>query len=46
MSNNYARQVSTDNRLLKRSCESLIGLCSGLMADGVLNDEEIGFLNL
>ena len=37
-------QVATDARLLKRSCESLLGICSGLIADGDLNDLEIKFL--
>jgi NAD-dependent DNA ligase len=41
----YAVKVATDARLLKRSCESLLGICSGLMADGELNDREINFLH-
>jgi NAD-dependent DNA ligase len=45
MSESPARRVSTDNRLLKRSCESLLGICSGLIADGDLNDKEILFLS-
>lgn len=40
----FARQAATDVRLLKRSCESLIGLCRGMLADGYLADEEILFL--
>ena len=40
----FARQAATDARLLKRSCESLIGLCRGMLADGYLADEEILFL--
>ncbi len=40
----FARQAATDARLLKRSCESLIGLCRGMLADGFLADEEILFL--
>lgn len=32
-------------RLLKRSCESLIGICTGLIADGELNDKEVVFLS-
>lgn len=39
-----AVRIATDARLLKRSCESLIGICSGLIADGQLNDLEIKFL--
>jgi len=45
MSNFFARKASTDQRLLKRSCESLLGICSGLLADGHLSDEEIRFLD-
>lgn len=37
-------QAATDTRLLKRSCESLLGICAGLVADGNLNDTEIVFL--
>lgn len=36
--------IATDSRLLKRGCESLLGICSGLIADGLLNDLEIQFL--
>ena len=45
MGNPYARRAATEARLLKRSCESLIGICAGLLADNKLNDEEIYFLN-
>jgi NAD-dependent DNA ligase len=45
MSSFFARRAATDNRLLKRSCESLLGICSGLLADGHLSDEEIRFLD-
>ncbi len=37
---------ATDARILGRSCESLIGICAGELADGVFNDEEIRFLDL
>lgn len=37
-------RVATEARLLKRSCESLLGICGGLVADGELNDLEISFL--
>ncbi len=37
---------ATDARVLGRSCESLLGICAGEMADGILNDEEIRFLNV
>jgi NAD-dependent DNA ligase len=46
MAESFARRVCTDARLLKRSCESLLGICTGLLADGSLNDEEIRFLDL
>jgi NAD-dependent DNA ligase len=45
MTDSTQRYVATENRLLKRSCESLIGICSGLVADGELNDREIIFLS-
>jgi NAD-dependent DNA ligase len=45
MSNTFAIRAATDQRLLKRSCETLLGLCSGLLADGQLVDEEIRFLD-
>jgi NAD-dependent DNA ligase len=45
MSGFFARRAATDVRLLKRSCESLLGICSGLLADGYLADEEIFFLD-
>lgn len=44
-SKEVAIQVKTKARLLKRSCESLLGICQGIMADSILNDEEILFLN-
>lgn len=37
--------VATDARLLKRSCESLLGIAAGLVADGELNDKEVHFLS-
>ena len=45
MSNYFGIASATESRLLKRSCESLIGICSGLVADGELNDREIVFLS-
>lgn len=42
----YAIEASTRARILGRSCESLLGICAGIMADGVLSDDEIRFLNL
>jgi len=38
------RHRADSERLVARSCEALLGLCSGLMADGKLNDDEIMFL--
>lgn len=45
MSSHYIR-AATDARLLKRGCESLLGICAGLIADGQLNDLEIRFLRM
>ena len=45
MSSFFARKAATDQRLLKRSCESLLGICSGMLADGHLANEEIRFLD-
>lgn len=45
MSESIASQIATDTRLLKRSCEALLGICSGLIADGELNDREVIFLS-
>lgn len=42
----YAVAMATDARLLKRGSESLIGIASGLIADGELNNKEIQFLSL
>ena len=39
------RNQISESRVLKQSCESLLGLCAGMLADGVLNNEEILFLN-
>lgn len=41
----FARKSATDQRLLKRSCESLLGICSGFLADNHLSDNEIRFLD-
>lgn len=32
-------------RMLVRSCESLLGICQGLVADGELNEREVRFLD-
>ena len=44
---NFTQSVgaATDSRLLKRSFESLMGISTGLIADGELNDQEIKFLS-
>ena len=44
MSNTFARNAATDARILKRSFESLIGICTGMLVDGHLSDDEILFL--
>ena len=44
MSASYTVNIATDSRLLKRGCESLLGICAGLIADGHLNNLEIQFL--
>ncbi len=44
MINSFSRMAATEQRQLKRSCESLLGICAGLLADGDLNDKEILFL--
>jgi len=41
----FAKRIATEQRVLKRSCESLLGICAGLMADAKLNDDEIRFLD-
>ncbi|TLS77048.1 NAD-dependent DNA ligase [Mariprofundus erugo] len=38
------RHRTDGERLIRRSCEALLGICSGLMADGKLSDDEIYFL--
>lgn len=40
-----AIHVSTNSRLLARSCESLLGIAAGLIADGELNKTEVQFLS-
>ena len=44
MNKQYSVAVATDARLLRRGSESLLGIASGLIADGELNDKEIQFL--
>lgn len=45
MSNGVGIRVATDARLLKRSCESLLGIAAGLIADGEINEREVQFLS-
>jgi NAD-dependent DNA ligase len=45
MNESIAVRVATDARLLRRSCESLLGIAAGLIADGELNRKEIQFLS-
>lgn len=44
MSNIFARQAATDARLLKRSCQELIGICEGMLVDQRLSNQEILYL--
>lgn len=45
MDDSHARLAATEAGILRRSCEALLGVSTGLLADGDLNDEEITFLN-
>lgn len=45
MSKEITIAVSTDVRLLRRSCETLLGIAAGVVADGELNTQEIQFLS-
>ena len=45
MSDGHRIAVATDARLLRRSCESLLGIAAGLIADGDLNTQEVQFLS-
>lgn len=46
MSKQFAVAAATEARLLRRGSESLIGIASGLIADGELNRKEIQFLSV
>lgn len=46
MNEERAIRLATDSRLLKRSCESLLGIAAGLIADGELNAAEVNFLSV
>lgn len=43
---NIGRLMSNEAHKLRKSCESLLGICTGLIADDKLNDKEIKFLDL
>ena len=45
MGNFFARQYSAYSRELRRSCETLLGICAGLLADQGLNEQEVLFLD-
>ena len=45
MAESFSKSAWTYTRLLKRSCESLLGISAGIMADGELNDQEIKYLD-
>lgn len=40
------RVMSGQSHKLRKSCESLIGICAGMLADGELNEAQVRFLNL
>lgn len=40
----FARRVASSANILRTSCASLLGLCSGLLSDGELSDREILYL--
>lgn len=44
MTNTIAISAAIANRSLTKSAQILLGICSGITADGQLNDEEIRFL--
>ena len=44
--NDFAHKRANESRLLTRSCEALLGVCQGLLADHVLNESELHFLDL
>lgn len=44
--NDFTHMRANGSRLLTRSCEALLGVCQGLLADHVLNEAEVIFLGL
>lgn len=43
---NIGRMMSDQAHKLRKSCESLLGICTGILADDTLNEREIKFLDL
>ena len=46
MSQFFKRMAATENRILGRSCESLLGIVTGMLSDDHLSDDEIRFLDV
>lgn len=44
MTNLYQRQAAAFRNELRTSCAALVGIVQGMLANGHLNDQEIGFL--
>ena len=42
----FGRIMASEAHKLRKSCESLLGICAGILADGNLNEQEIRFLDL
>lgn len=40
------RIMSNDAHKLRKSCEALLGICAGILADGQINEGEVRFLDL
>lgn len=40
------RLMASEAHKLRKSCESLLGICTGIMADEKLNEQEVRFLDL
>lgn len=43
---NIGRIMTSEAHKLRRSCESLLGICTGIIADDALNEREVRFLDL
>src|SRR5689334_12117515 len=44
MRNIYQRQAAAFRNEMQQTCAALVGIVQGILADGQLNDKEIGFL--